>query len=117
MKSHQLFCSACDRQVKVLISEAPIGEHQATVHDDELICLEIGDHCSGNMCPLGAAEPQAMVSRLIHSGESTDGLRTVKATCPSCGLECEFVLYGKGKASCTVCGTAAKWVAEHIEPL
>ncbi|MBM3908969.1 MAG: hypothetical protein FJ363_12955, partial [Gemmatimonadetes bacterium] len=55
--------------------------------------------------------------RLIHSGESIDGMRTVKATCPSCGMECEFVLYGKGKASCTVCGTAAKWAAERIEPL
>jgi hypothetical protein len=117
MKSHQLYCSACDKQVKVMISEAPLGEHQATVHDDELICLEIGDHCTGSLCPLGAAEPQAMVSRLIHSGESTDGLRTVKATCPSCGIEAEFVLYGKGKASCTVCGTAAKWQAEHVEPM
>jgi hypothetical protein len=117
MKSHQLFCSACDRQVRVLISEAPLGEHQATVHDDELICLEIGEHCSGGLCPLGAAEPQAMVARLIHSGESIEGLRTVKALCPACGLEVEFVLYGKGKAACTVCGTAAKWEAEHIEPM
>lgn len=117
MKNHQLFCSACDRQVKVLISEAPVGEHQATVHDDELICLEIGDHCTGNMCPLGAAEPNKMVSRLIHSGVSTDGMRTVKSNCPSCGMDAEFVLYGQGKASCTVCGTAAKWVMERVEPL
>ncbi len=80
MKTNQLFCSACDRQVRVLISEAPLGEHQATVHDDELICLEIGEHCTGNLCPLGAAEPNAMVGRLIHEGLSTDGLRKVKAT-------------------------------------
>jgi hypothetical protein len=117
MKNHQLFCSACDRQVKVLISEAPVGEHQATVHDDELICLEIGDHCTGSMCPLGAAAPQAMVARLIHSGESTDGMRTAKAMCPSCGLEAEFILYGAGKASCTVCGTAAKWVSDRVEAI
>ena len=37
---------------------------------------------SGNLCPLGAAEPNAMVSRIIHEGISTDGLRKVKATCP-----------------------------------
>ena len=117
MKKSQLFCSACDRQVHVMISEAPLGEHQATVHDDELICLEIGEHCTGNLCPLGAAEPNAMVGRLIHEGLSTDGLRKVKATCPSCGIEAEFVLYGKGRASCTVCGTAAKWEAEHVEPM
>jgi hypothetical protein len=117
MKSHQLYCSACDRQVKVLISEAPLGEHQATLHDDELICMEIGEHCSGALCPLGAAEPQAMVSRLIHSGEKFNGVKTVKGHCPTCEMDAEFILYGKGKASCTVCGTACKWCVEHVEPL
>lgn len=117
MKGHQLFCSACDRQVRVLIAEAPPGEHQATIHDDELICLEIGDHCTGALCPLGAASPNAMVARLIHEGLPTDSLRTVTSTCPACGLDAEFVLYGQGKASCTVCGTSAAWVCEHIEPI
>ncbi|MBI2406894.1 MAG: hypothetical protein HYV19_01145 [Gemmatimonadetes bacterium] len=117
MKSHQLYCSACDRQVKVMISEAPLGEHQATLHDDELVCLEIGDHCNGSLCPLGAAEPQAMVSRLIHSGEKIEGLKTVKGHGPACDLEADFILFGKGKASCSVCGTAARWVAEHVEPM
>ena len=117
MKSHQLYCSACDRQVRVLISETPRASTRRRVHDDELICLEIGEHCTGGMCPLGAAEPNAMVARLIHEGLPTAGLRTVKATCPSCGLEAEFVLYGAGKASCTVCGTAAKWTAQHVEPM
>ena len=28
MLNHQLFCSACDRNVRVLISESPAGEHQ-----------------------------------------------------------------------------------------
>ena len=116
MKSHQLYCGACDKHVRVLISEALPGEHQATVHDDEVICLEIGSNCTGNMCPLGAAEPNAMVARLIHEGLPTDSLHTVKATCPSCGLDADFVLYGRGKASCTVCGTAARWEHEHIEP-
>ena len=115
MKDAQLFCSACDRQVRVMISEAPPGEHEATIRDDELICLEIGEHCTGGLCPLGAAAPNAMVARIVHEGLSTDGLRTVKSVCPSCGMDCEFVLYGKGKAACTVCGTAARWECEHVE--
>ncbi len=115
MKNHQLFCSACDRQVNVLITEAPDHDHQATVHDDEVVCLEIGEHCTGNLCPLGATEPNAMVARLVRAGAPLDTLRTVVATCPSCGLEGEFVLYGQGQASCTLCGTRARWVAEHIE--
>jgi hypothetical protein len=117
MKGTEMFCSACDRQVRVMISEAPSGEHQATVHDDELICLEIGEHCTGNLCPLGAAEPNAMVSRIVRNGLPTDGLRTVMATCPACDLHAEIVLYGEGKAACTACGTPARWVAEHVLPL
>ena len=117
MRSQQLYCGACDRQVRVLISEATVGEHQAPVHDDELICLEIGDKCTGALCPLGAMEPNAMVARIVREGLPTDGLRTVKARCPSCGIDAEFVLYGEGKSTCTVCGTAARWVCEHVEAL
>ncbi len=115
MKAHQLFCSACDRQVRVMIVEAPDHDHQATVHDEELVCLEIGAQCTGNLCPLGATEPSAMVSRLVRAGLPLDSLQTANAPCPSCGLTSEFVLYGDGKATCSVCGTNARWVVDHIE--
>lgn len=117
MKNAQLFCSACDRQVKVMISEAPLHEGQATLHDEEVVCLEIGDKCTGALCPLGAVEPNAMVARIVRNGLPTDGLRTVRAVCPSCGVEAEIALYGRGRASCTVCGTSARWSLDHVEPL
>ena len=117
MKSAQLFCSACDRQVRVMITDAPLHDGQATLHDEEVVCLEIGDRCTGSLCPLGAVAPNAMVARIVRNGLSTEGLQTVQASCPSCGTEAELVLYGGGRAACTVCGAGARWTIDHVEPL
>jgi hypothetical protein len=117
MKTQQLYCGACDREVRVMITETPPPDGQAPLHDEEVVCLEIGAQCTGNMCPIGATAPNAMVSRILRNGLPLDGLRTVQSLCPSCGLETEMVLYGEGRASCTACGTAARWTLEHAEPL
>jgi len=117
MKSQQIYCGACDREVSVMISEAPANEGQATLHDNEVVCLEIGARCTGNLCPIGAEAPNAMVGRLIRNGLPIAGLRTVSSRCPSCGLIAELVLYGDGKAACTACGSPARWTVGHAEPL
>jgi hypothetical protein len=115
MKSHELFCSACDRKVRVMITDAPSVEGQATVHDEEVVCLEIGEQCTASLCPIGAAAPNAMVGRIMRNGLPIDGMRTVRSLCPSCGLENEMVLYGRGRAACTACGSPARWTLEHAE--
>jgi hypothetical protein len=117
MKSHQLFCSACDREVRVMITDAPRMEEPATLHDEEVVCLEIGEQCTGNLCPIGATAPNAMVSRIIRNGLPLENLRTVRSVCPSCGLENEMVLYGEGRAACTMCGSPARWTVGHAEAM
>lgn len=116
MRFHEIYCGACDRQVRVMISDAPPPDGQAPLHDEELVCLEIGEMCTGS-CPLGAAEPNAMVGRIVRSGLPLDGLRTLQSVCPSCGLESEMVLYGQGRAACTACGSPARWSVDHAESL
>ena len=106
MKPREVFCSACDRDVRVLMNDAGHDDAQANVHDPEVVCLEIGDWCTGNLCPLGATEPNAMVSRLIRSGAPLDTLRIVRGFCDACNLAADLALYGKGLAACTVCGTS-----------
>ena len=117
MDSHKIFCSACDRSVQVLITPALDHEGQAILHDSEVVCLEIGSQCTGNMCPLGAAEPNAMVARLVRNGIPLETLSTVKAKCPACENEVDMVLYGEGRAACSVCGSAARWVVAHAESI
>ena len=117
MEIHQIFCSACDREVRVLIADAPPDEGQATLHDDEVVCLAIGDQCTGSLCPIGATAPDAMVGRLLRNAVPLDGMRTVKSLCPSCGLDTDMVLYGRGRAACTACGSVARWTVEHAEPM
>lgn len=117
MKSHRLYCGACDRDVWVMITEAPPADGQAMLHDEEVVCLEIGLRCNGNLCPIGAGAPNAMVGRMIRNGYPLEGMRTVRSVCPSCGLEGEMVLYGNGRAACTTCASPARWTLEHAEPL
>jgi hypothetical protein len=117
MKSHRLFCNACDREVRVMITDAPLLDGQATLHDEEVVCLEIGEKCTGNLCPLGAVEPNAMVARIVRNGLPLDGLRTLLAECPTCSRMTEMVLYGGGRAACTECGSPARWTVDHAEPL
>jgi hypothetical protein len=115
MDSHKIFCSACDRNVQVLITPALNAEGQAVLHDSEVVCLEIGSRCTGNMCPLGATEPNAMVARLVRNGIPLETLSTVTARCPACENEVDMVLYGEGRAACSFCGSAANWVVDHAE--
>ena len=116
MKSHVMYCSACDRDVRVLITEQPIYPDQAPLRDEEVICLEIGSRCTGNLCPLGAAAPHAMVGRLIRNGVPLDSLSTVEAECPRCDNRAEMVLYGNGRAACSVCGSVGYWAVDHVVP-
>ena len=115
MKNQMLYCSACDREVRVLITGTPLYEDQAPLRDEEVVCLEIGARCTGNLCPLGASAHSGMVGRLIRNGIPLDTLNTTTAECPTCEAEAEFVLYGDGKATCGICGTPARWVFDHVE--
>ena len=117
MKSQKIFCGACDREVRVMITDAPAHDGQAPILDEEIVCLEIGDRCTGNVGPLGATEPTAMVARLVRNGLPLDNLRTARAHCLSCDGETEMVLYGNGRAACSVCGSTARWSIDHVEPL
>jgi hypothetical protein len=108
MENRTMYCSGCDRDVRVLLPDVGPGDAQANVHDAEVICMELGDWCNGALCPLGAAEPQAMVRRLIQEGIPLDHLRKVRGWCDDCGLENDFVLFASHEAACTVCGTSRR---------
>ena len=106
MEQRTMYCSGCDRDVRVLLTDPAEHDTQANVHDAELICMELGDWCNGSLCPLGAAEPHAMVRRLVQEGIELDHLQRGRGWCDGCRLESEFVFYASWAAACTVCGTS-----------
>jgi len=115
MKFQWQYCGACDRTVRVVVTEASTADGQAPATDPELVCLEIGAKCTGGMCPLGAAEPGAMVRRIVRNGMPLDDLETVTGYCPTCDHDAELIRFGDGNAGCSECGNVGRFVTDHLE--
>lgn len=105
MKTHVAYCSACDRDVRIALSEEPFaGDGHANVADPDVVCLEIGAQCTGSMCPIGAQPPVVMAARLVRSGIKPVVQPLVMATCEACQQATQFALLDAVYASCTQCG-------------
>jgi len=109
MKVQNAYCSACDRDVKIVVTDEPSQDGQATLHDSEIVCLEIGAQCTGGLCPVGATSPAVMAARLVRNGLHTQMHPRVKAFCHSCDAESEMVTLDTKYATCTVCGSTTEW--------
>ena len=49
--AHLAYCSGCDRKVRVIVNPRVAKEGREPTPND-LICLEHGDSCTGDLCPL-----------------------------------------------------------------
>lgn len=109
MKTHMAYCSACDRDVQIAVPDEPVEpDGQATIHDTEIVCMEIGEKCTGAMCPIGAQPPAVMAVRLVRSGLKPVMQPIVTARCESCEEMTKFALINPEYATCTACGTTVK---------
>lgn len=60
MEKHWAYCSACDRQVEVVVRPGE-GDDPATGRPkDEIVCLEVGHTCTGALCPITDVPPDEM---------------------------------------------------------
>ena len=80
MKIQHAYCSACDRQVEVMVSEgAQESEGSSTSDASKVVCLAYGEQCTGSMCPLFDVPTEQMKEsferqkRTDGSGEDDDG--------------------------------------------
>ena len=80
MKTQKAYCSACDRQVEVVVSEdLPKGTLPSAHDPSACICLEYGESCTGSLCPLfevpteQMAENYRRIVREIRSGRTGNG--------------------------------------------
>jgi hypothetical protein len=109
MSTRVAFCSACDRDVQILITDMPVQDAQAPVGDAEVVCLEIGERCTGHLCPIGAVSSTAMMVRLVRSGARSLVQPLVKAECEVCNRVTDFIIVSPAYATCADCGTTIGW--------
>jgi hypothetical protein len=105
MQTHRAYCSACDRDVNIVITDEPIDQGQAPISGSEVVCLDIGERCTGALCPIGATPPVVMAARLVRNGLRTTMQPMVKARCPGCDRMTDCVVMDTRRAMCSECGT------------
>lgn len=116
MKTQLAFCSTCGRDVRVLVTnESAEVEAQANIPDAEIVCLEIGDTCSGGVCPVSAVSHAAMVVRRVRAGVRDVLQPLVKVECEVCGRVTDYFLIDREYATCGECGTTLR--RDRIDPL
>jgi hypothetical protein len=103
MREIMLYCSARDQEVRVVLTDEPTHDGQAPLADLELLCMEIGEKCTGNLCPVCAQPATIMDARLARSGLAEKSHPKVIAQCDGCGRVTELVLTLGGYATCTEC--------------
>lgn len=108
MKTIDAYCSACDNTVRLVLTDEPVQDDPSPIHDGEIVCLEIGEHCSGALCPVGAVPPIVMAARLVRNGLQTTMQPIVKGQCPSCDAATDFVVVSAEYCICSQCGTTTK---------
>lgn len=109
MQTLTVYCSARDQNVRVVLTDDPTHDGQAPLMDSELICLEIGEACTGGLCPLCAQPVAAMDARLVRSGLDGVPHRRARAYCDGCDRDTEVVLSVGGYATCADCGRTRRW--------
>jgi hypothetical protein len=105
MKTQIAYCSACDKDVHIVITDDPSQDGHANLHESEVVCLEIGETCSGALCPIGAAPPSVMAARLVRNGLQTIVQPVVRAHCPTCDRATPHLIIERTSARCTECET------------
>lgn len=75
MKLRTAYCSACDRNVRVVVRGELLESGEAALPDPaELVCLEYGETCTGDMCPLFEVPTEQMRKNLVRLvGERLNG--------------------------------------------
>jgi hypothetical protein len=72
MERRIVFCSACDRDVEVVLRD---GNEADGPHPDlsGAVCMDIGRHCTGSACPIAAVPTREMRVRIERITGGTGG--------------------------------------------
>jgi hypothetical protein len=114
MLTQTAYCSACDQDVRVAITDSPVHAEQAPIDGGEVVCLDFGERCTGSMCPMFGLPRMLMAVRLARSGLRPDVFRTVRAPCQDCGVVTDMQMLDNSYAHCPACGSRSRLVRMTI---
>jgi hypothetical protein len=115
MEIQHSYCSACDQQVRIVVTPASAYSGQAPVADQpDVVCLDFGERCTGAMCPMIGLPRMLMGIRLAKSG-LRDEWQTFQAPCQSCGRNVDFDVIDANYAMCPSCHTRHRWLHLNVD--
>ena len=104
------YCTHCTKEVQVAVSPGTPRNGQANLQEsDEVVCLDFGDKCDGDVCPLSHYRPVVMGVRLARSGLREEWT-TVRAECEGCGMVSDLKVLDRQHAFCVLCGSTNTWM-------
>lgn len=75
MEIYRAYCSACDQEVRVTLKPGYEGEGVPSARDAEaVVCLEHGERCTGEMCPVFDVPTERMKAELEELEGQSDEL-------------------------------------------
>ena len=114
-ETRKTYCTHCQKEVEVAVTRAAPRGGQANLPDhDEVVCLDFGDKCDGDICPLSRFRPVVMGVRLAKSGLREEW-STVEAQCEGCGQVSELKVLDREHAFCELCGTTNSWMILDLD--
>lgn len=61
MRTYQAYCSACDHPVTVVpLREFPEAEWPEGADENGVVCVDMGESCTGELCPLFEVPTETM---------------------------------------------------------
>jgi hypothetical protein len=110
MDARTVYCAACEKEVHLASTPAPLHTGEANLGDEQLICLTYGPRCPPEKCPLANLPSVVMGVRLARSGIPPEqAWRTMSLLCEGCGTVSEVEIVDDSYAFCPVCGTTSRW--------
>jgi len=117
MDTHTTYCSHCQKDVSFIVTSSSRPGGQANLPEGgQLVCLDFGRSCDGNICPLSGLPPVVMGVRLVMSGkEGTEKMESVHGVCESCGFPTELAVINERQGVCQVCGSTNRLVLLELD--
>lgn len=115
MKTRKAYCSACDRQVEIGVTDAPSHDGHATIPDVDIVCLDFGERCTGALCPMFGLPKIVMGVRLARSGVRPGQLQSVRALCEGCDQAVDLEVVDDSHGFCPICHATSRIVVLDLE--